>query len=121
MVIKMNKLNKVLILLIVIFLMIFISSRVYAIDYTKLEEYKKPITEDQTVINKGKIIVSAFQAVGNIVSVGALIVIGIKYMMSSIEEKATMKESLIIYVIGAVLVFGISNISQVIYNWASKI
>lgn len=121
MVIKMNKLNKVLILLIVIFLMIFISSQVYAIDYTNLEEYKKPIPEDEIVINKGKLIVSLFQAVGNIVSVGALIVIGIKYMMSSIEEKADMKQSLIIYVIGAILVFGISNISQVIYDWATKI
>lgn len=121
MVIKMNKLNKVLIILIVIFLMIFISGRVYAIDYTNLEEYKKPITEDETIINKGKVIVSIFQGVGNIVSVGALIVIGIKYMISSVEEKAAMKESLIIYVIGAILVFGISNISQVIYDWASKI
>lgn len=121
MVIKMKKINKILILLIIIFLMIFISSHVFALDMDNLDEYKKDPNEYTDVINKGKIIVGAFQAIGNIISVTALIVIGIKYMMSSIEEKADMKQSCIIYVIGAILVFGISNISQVIYDWASKI
>ena len=115
----MNKMNRVIIVLIIIFLLMGITSKVFAIDPTK---YQPTITdEDTNVLLKVGKIVGAAQAIGSIVSVIALIVIGVKYMLSSVEEKAANKETFIFYVIGAILVFGISNISQAIYNWATKI
>lgn len=120
MVIKMKKFNKVVIVLIIIFFVGSVFNEVHALG--NLNKYKPTIkTDDLTVRNMANKIIGGFKAVGTIISVIALIIIGLKYMFSSVEERAANKESLIIYFIGAVLVFGISNITQVIYNWAINI
>ncbi len=56
------------------------------------------------------------QIVGTIVSVGTLMVIGIRYMVCSVEEKAEYKERLLPYFIGAMLVFAASNLVNIIYK-----
>lgn len=61
-------------------------------------------------------IVGKLQVIGSVLSVIALCVIGIRYMLSSLEEKAEMKGVIIYYVIGAVLIFATSNILSVVYN-----
>lgn len=61
-------------------------------------------------------VIGAFQAIGSIVSVLALVLLGIKFALGSAEEKADYKQWMIYYVIGAILVFAISNISAMIYN-----
>ena len=48
--------------------------------------------------------------VGSGVAVIALIILGIKYMMGSVEEKAEYKKTMMPYVIGALMVFGASAI-----------
>lgn len=83
------------------------------------EDYKPgEISEDSTTIDLANKVIGAFQAIGSIVSVLALVIIGIKYMMGSIEEKAEYKQTMVYYIIGAILVFAISNISAMIYNFA---
>ena len=47
---------------------------------------------------------------GTYIAVGALMIIGIKYMMGSVEEKATYKKSMIPYFIGCFILFGASNL-----------
>lgn len=54
--------------------------------------------------------------VGTIVSVGALMVIGIKFMLGSAEEKAEYKDRMYPYIIGAVLLFAASTFVDVIYE-----
>lgn len=83
----------------------------------------KPDDEDidKNVLSIGNKVIGIVQAVGSIASVIVLICIGIKYMMGSVEEKAEYKNTLIYYVIGAVLVFAISNITAIIYNFASTL
>lgn len=61
-------------------------------------------------------IVGIVQVIGSVISVAALVIIGFRYMLSSLEEKAAMKGILVYYVIGAVLVFATSNILSVVYN-----
>lgn len=73
--------------------------------------------QDETAFtNKVNVIIGIVQVVGTIVSVLALIILGIKFMIGSAEEKADYKQWMIYYVIGAILVFAISNISAIIYN-----
>lgn len=79
------------------------------------------VGSDKTAVDFGNKVIGAFQAIGSIVSVVALIAIGIKYMMGSIEEKAEYKQTMMNYVIGAILVFAISNISAMIYNFAKNL
>lgn len=67
----------------------------------------KPFFAD--ILNITGIIASA-------ISIIVLICLGIKYMVGSVEQKATYKKTLLPYAIGALLVFGASTIAGVIYN-----
>lgn len=68
----------------------------------------------------GKKIIGMVQAIGSIVSVLVLVILGIKYMMGSAEEKADYKKTLIPYLVGAVLVFAASNIAGLFYNFVNN-
>ena len=71
--------------------------------------------------NLGQSIVGPIRIVGSFVSVLTLIIIGVKYMLGSVEERAEYKKSLLPYFWGAIMVFGITNIVSVIYNIAINI
>lgn len=68
----------------------------------------------------GQSIVKIVTTAGSIISVIVLVVLGIKYMMGSAEEKAEYKKTLLPYIIGAVFVFAASTIASIIFNFASS-
>ena len=119
--------NKVFIILILFILIIFIvTSRV--LGWSDLPKMFGGIIDGTDVSSEttelkstGGKIVGIIQVVGTIVAVGMLIVLGIKYVLGSAEEKAQYKKTLFPYFIGAVLIFGASNLAQIIYNWANAI
>lgn len=55
-------------------------------------------------------------SVGMVASVIVGIILGIKYMMASVEEKANVKESLTPYFIGCVVIFGAFGIWKLVIN-----
>lgn len=73
--------------------------------------------EGQKLVNT---IISWLTGIGMAVSVIVLLVLGIKYMIGSAEEKAEYKKTMIPYLVGAVLVFGASAIAQVVYSIAKQ-
>ncbi len=73
-------------------------------------------TQLQTI---GQRIIGFLQTVGVIISVIILIVIGIKYMLGSAEEKAEYKKTLMPYFIGAILIFAASAFAQAIYDFVT--
>ncbi|MFQ8987337.1 MAG: TrbC/VirB2 family protein [Intestinibacter sp.] len=73
--------------------------------------------EDITGI--GNQIIGIITTVGVVVAVVILLVLGIKYMMGSASEKAEYKKTMIPYLVGAILIFGASAITQVVVNIAS--
>lgn len=56
------------------------------------------------------------RVIGTIISVGALMIIGIRFMIGSAEEKAEYKDRMYPYIIGAVFLFAASNLVDVIYE-----
>ena len=66
-------------------------------------------------------ILGYLQVIGSIVSVAALAIIGLRYMFSSVEEQAKVKEVLLYYIIGAILVFATSNILSIAWKVISGI
>lgn len=78
-------------------------------------------SETSGLVKTGNGIIKIISTVGVVASVAMLIVLGIKYMMGSVEEKAEYKKSLTPYVIGAGLVFAASSIVQIIYDLAIKL
>lgn len=77
--------------------------------------YYKPESQDTAkgatrLADIGNTIIGFLQIVGSIISVVILGVIGIKYMVGSAEERAEYKKAMMPYVIGAVMVFAITNL-----------
>ena len=70
---------------------------------------------------RGGRIVGTIQIVGTIAAVGMATVIGIKYALGSAEQKAEYKKTMLPYLIGTILIFAFSNITQLIYKWAIEI
>ena len=73
-------------------------------------------TDVKDMYKFGGRVAGAIQIVGTAVSAGTMIIMGIKYVMASADEKAEYKERMVPYFIGAVLLFGASNIVKIVYN-----
>ena len=118
--------RKIFIKLILIFLLfeyicLFFTSYSQAIDISSLGDlanYGEIIGESEVFMDKAGRVITVVQTVGSIASVVCLIVIGIKYMTGSVEEKAEYKKTLVPYVIGAALVFTITNLLSIVYHIA---
>lgn len=67
-------------------------------------------------LDLGNKIITVLTTIGSVLSVVVLIVIGIKYMLGSVGEKAEYKKTLVPYVIGAILVFTASVVAGAIYQ-----
>lgn len=119
----MKKQVKVLsIALIVLTVLLAISNVVLAKDIpTQIDQIAKGNGKADTtqVVNLGATIVTIMQTVGIVVAVVVLLVLGIKYMMGSAEEKAEYKKTMIPYIIGAILIFASTTIVNVVYNIAN--
>lgn len=66
------------------------------------------------------VILGVVQTIGSLLAVICLIVLGVKYMMGSVEEKAEYKKTLMPYLLGAIMVFGISNLLKIVYEIATS-
>ena len=73
-------------------------------------------TDVKGITNIGNQIITIVSTIGSIVSVTVLVIIGVKYMFGSIEERVEYKKSLLPYLIGSMVVFGASVFSSVIFN-----
>lgn len=69
----------------------------------------------------GNQLITIVSTVGSIASVIVLVILGLKYMMGSAEEKAEYKKTLMPYVIGAGLVFAASAIAGIIYGFTQTL
>lgn len=117
---KSTKLNKILITVLCFGMVITMSATVLAattIGNVSIE----PKTPDNTYANVGNEVIGIIQVVGIMISVAVLMILGIKYMMGSAEEKAEYKKTFIPYIVGAILLFAAAALSKSLFNLAGKI
>ena len=116
--INVNKVTKIISIVMIVAMLIAFVTQVFAVD---------PATIKANENNTGKItslgsqIIGIVTTIGSVVAVLVLVVLGVKYMMGSAEEKAEYKKTLMPYVIGAVLVFAASTIAGVIFSFSQNI
>ena len=115
---KNTKLNKALITVLCFAIVATISATVLATQIGDVSISPTTPTDD-TYVNVGNSVIGIIQVVGIIISVVCLMVLGIKYMMGSAEEKAEYKKTFIPYIVGAVVLFAASALAKSIYNLAS--
>ena len=100
----------------VLFLIFMIATPVFADDppgYSQMKDITN-VGGTTKLVSAGNKILGVVYAVGVVVSIATLCVIGIKYMMSSPSEKADLKSRATPFVIGAVIMFCAVNILQII-------
>ena len=119
----MKQKNKLLTILSILLMSIFlISTTCFG---TLVDDFDKNITSDgndtKDLKDIGEKVLGIIKVVGIIISVAMLMVIGVKYMMGSAEERAGYKKTMFPYAIGAVLIFASTQLADAIYSWAINI
>ena len=66
-------------------------------------------------------IVVSVQVVAIGIAIIVLVILAIKYMLASVNERAELKKSMTVYVIGAIIVFAATAIFNIISKFASII
>ena len=68
------------------------------------------------VKNKVQRVLGAIQTFGIVISILSLMLIGIRTMYGSVEEKSAYKEAMPGYILGVIMVVAITTIPNLIYN-----
>lgn len=74
-------------------------------------------TDTETI---GNTVLGFIQVIGTFATIGVLMVLGIKYMVGSTEERASYKRSMLPYVVGCVLIFATVNIAGMMYDFSAN-
>lgn len=123
----MNKTRKILTILIILLLLMLNCLNVAKVYATQSKvpnvNYYKPNEEaiPNEVTDVGGTIVSILQVVGTVIAVITLMIMGVKYMMAGVEEKADYKKTMIPYLIGCVLLFATVTIINAVYQLISPL
>lgn len=118
---KSNKAIVYIMKVIIIISIILLPNNSYAMNVSDelgndLTKYGTVQNDSPTFEKKVGVIIGVIQTLGSAISLIALIVLGIRYMMGSVEEKAEYKKTLLPYALGALMVFGISNLLSIVYD-----
>ena len=111
-------------ILMVIMILTSIASIVFASDAgTVLSNLtgENASVETSSVENFGNAIIAVVRVVGVVVAVVILLVLGVKYMLGSAEERAEYKKTMIPYIVGAVLIFASTTIVTMVYDLANSL
>ena len=79
------------------------------------------LSDGKILESRAKIITSAIRGIGMVLSVIILMIIGIKEMTASVEEKSILKKAMPGYILGAIMIFAITVIPTIIYEIANDI
>ena len=76
-----------------------------AVGFDVLEDpdrYKQQVGESGEIVTIGNVILSIIRTLGTAVSVVMLMIVGIKYIMGSVEEKAEYKQTMWPYIVRSI-------------------
>lgn len=116
-----KKISKIVSVLMIVAMLAMASTVVFAQSTDPRDITPLQGTGTSSVKSLGQQILGIVQLVGSIAAVVVLVVLGIKYMMGSAEEKADYKKSMIPYLVGAVLIFASTAIVGVVYDMAQAL
>ncbi len=85
---------------------------------TNVEIGSRLIHEAEPIGNR---ITGALKVIGIFVAVGMTMIVGIKYMLCSVEEKAEYKKTAIAYLVGAILIFATTQLISFINGIVSSV
>ena len=115
--IKIKNMRKILIILSLLIICInILSSTVLGFDTSDYKPGTVTKSDAKNITDKAGVILGAVRNVGVVVSVITLMLIGVKYMFGSVEERADYKKTLGPYFIGFIFMMSITSIVSFIYK-----
>ena len=115
---KKKKLIKMIIGILILSIMIFIWLPNHESLAFKLIDITGDTTGTTEITTIGNKVIQIISTIGSILSVIVIIVLGIKYMTGSVEEKAEYKKTMLPFLIGAIFIFAASRIANMVYQVA---
>lgn len=117
---KMNK-RKIISIALTILMILTLTNNVFATAFDPEEWDPEPTVEaGGSFLERAGSALGWIRFIGIIVSVLALVIIGIKYMLASIDEKAEYKKTMIPYIIGCFMLMGVSILVGLIEGIANS-
>lgn len=122
----MGKTKKIIIALIMMIMVIAMITEPYKVYATTINvNAYKPNIEGVDSTNRATTIANSITnilaVIGTVLSVVMLMVIGIKYMIGTVQEKADYKKTMGPYLVGAIMVFSITQILKIIASMVSEV
>lgn len=119
----MKKIKKFILIFIILISIIINFTYVYADDLGlgDLNKYRGTVYTSESFLAKTSNILYIVQIVGTIAAVIVLIVLGIKYITASVEEKAEYKKTMWPYLLGAFILFAGVPLIRMIYEIARSL
>lgn len=115
-----SKTIKLISTIMTIVMIIAISTSVFAADFKpNALTGNTGVNGTNEIWDLGKDIMGLIQIAGMVVAVVIIAVLGIKYLMGSTQEKAKYKETMMPYLIGAILLFAAPGIANMVYEFAN--
>lgn len=114
----MNKTLKILSVLLIAIVLITITTNVFAAE-VKPGDLTPTYGDATQLTNTAGKIMGMIRNVAIIASVIIIMVLGVKFMLGSVEEKADYKKSFVPLIIGIILVVAATSIATFIFNMAS--
>lgn len=117
--------NKIVeILIVLIMLSTVFSNIVYAksdkiIDTDKYAPGNDAMDSPRVAAIAGTVL-NVVQVIGIIIAVGCISIVGIQYMVGSVEQKAEYKKTMTAMIVGAILLVSTTTIVKVIYSTVTK-
>ena len=115
---KTNLQKIILFIIMFIFVLTFFETISLAGDFLDTNEYKTDLKYDDAtyLFDKGAVLLKLLRNIAAIVSVVAISIIGVRYMVGSVEQRAEYKQTMMPVVIGCILVCALSAILTLIQS-----
>lgn len=117
----MNKLTKILSVLMVVIMLTVAISPIVAAAVTPGEITPEQTDVDDDIQGVGQKILGIITTVAAVAAVIVIAILGVKYIVGSTEEKANYKKAFMPYIIGLLLVVAASQIANWIWSFAASI
>ena len=107
-------------ILIINFMVPYVNAAADIIDPDKVLQYTNVEANDK-VLKTANIVIGTIQVIGTVISFAVITLLGVKYMMGSVEERADYKKAFVPYIVGVIFIFATTTvIVPLIYNMVNS-
>ena len=107
-------------ILIINFMVPYVNAAADIIDPDKVLQYTNVEANDK-VLKTANIVIGTIQVIGTVISVAVIMLLGVKYIMGSVEERADYKKAFVPYIVGVIFIFATTTvIVPLIYNMVNS-